>query len=449
MTTLDEARAVIDRFSGRFKPKQTQLFGVLGNGSGIVTGTRSNNVFVRIGSSPPVEIFNMRVPPINDLPVAIGYDQNPSLMEVLDVDKTRVTDWLNYAYVPPHAHSHTYGDEASGYPDIIYLQKRQFIPLMCIPTTPPSMVVKVLSDYYPYGVSWKYFSGANSANLSSYRPGTGNARFVTIYIDATSNTLGYISGSAYSLAFPPDEVRDYIPVPPEGSIPVAAILLTGSGESRIVESDIYDVRLIYNSLGGTSTPTYASSSLNPETLDPTRSAQPGTSSYPARLDHRHAINLYGSGIPSGIAYGPRKGISPWAAREDHTHHLTSGIIPTWAIADQAITSAKIATEAIYPYHIGSGVIKQYHLDSSISLGSSSGTSSAGGHLHGLARWSVYSGLATVDLPDYAEYLESISNLGYELDPINFVLTASGDKIQFNPPFSGSGIVVAHYVIAQL
>lgn len=440
MTSIDEARRAVQRFSGIFKKKTTQFFGVLGNGSGVVTGTRSNTVLVRIGSAPPVEVFNMAVPPVEGLPIVVGYDQNPSLIEVLGVDKTRVTDWLEYNYVAPHGHSHTYGDSASGYADIVYIQKRQFIPLMCIPTTPPSMQLTVLSDFYPYGSTWKYFSGATTVSLSSYRPSSGQARFVTIYINAETNALGYATNSlVYTTLYPPDNVRDYIPTPPEGSIPIAAVVLTGSGEARIVEDDIYDVRLIYNSLGGTSTPAYNDSG-DPATLHANLSAYAGLQSFPARRDHRHALNLFGSGIPSGIAYGPRRGVSPWAAREDHVHHLPSGLIPGWAIAAEAITS----------YHIGSGVIKQYHLDAGISIGGGSGTSSSGGgHLHGLSRWNVYSGLATLDLPDYAEYLEGVSNFGYELDPINYALTASGDKIQFSPPFSASGLIVAHYVISQI
>jgi hypothetical protein len=56
MTSIDEARRAVQRFSGIFKKKTTQFFGVLGNGSGVVTGTRSNTVLVRIGSAPPVEV---------------------------------------------------------------------------------------------------------------------------------------------------------------------------------------------------------------------------------------------------------------------------------------------------------------------------------------------------------------------------------------------------------
>lgn len=78
-----------------------------------------------------------------------------------------------------------------------------------------------------------------------------------------------------------------------------------------------------------------------------------------------------------------------------------------------------------------------------------GEITGGGHAHGLARWNGASGQTTFELPDLAEYLESVIASGAEEDPAGVSISADRTQIIFDTALASAKTVLAHYVIAVM
>lgn len=73
----------------------------------------------------------------------------------------------------------------------------------------------------------------------------------------------------------------------------------------------------------------------------------------------------------------------------------------------------------------------------------------GDHLHGIARWVANGSSATFELPDVAEYIESVSDDGIDVD--DFIYSLSADRTQLvldAAPLAGN-VIQSEYVIARL
>jgi hypothetical protein len=81
----------------------------------------------------------------------------------------------------------------------------------------------------------------------------GKGRFVLIYVDGASNALAYINGTADIVEPETLAVPLVIPDPPEGSVPICAVRLY-NGMTSINEPDIFDLRIIVASMGGSLAP---------------------------------------------------------------------------------------------------------------------------------------------------------------------------------------------------
>jgi hypothetical protein len=79
------------------------------------------------------------------------------------------------------------------------------------------------------------------------------------------------------------------------------------------------------------------------------------------------------------------------------------------------------------------------------VGSGSGT---GGHLHGLFRWASDGG-TTVDLPDIAEYVDSLTDDGPEVDPATYSLSLDGSQLTLDSAPGAASVMVCRYVVAQI
>lgn len=322
MSTQDEAIRAIRRALGQLEPKRTLLPGLLGNGSGLVSGSQPNTTLVRIGNRNAQEVWNMSMPNIEDLPVWVGYaPPDYKRMEVLGFDTSRIFDWGNVSgqagYIPLHGNTHS-SDPSAPYNDPVWVQKRMILPLLVRPTSPASMSVRIYDDYYPYGTSWKRYAG-ETLDLTSYIPASGYGIFITLYIDGASNTLLVEEGTPFLGT--PEDVHAQIPTPPVASIPLCAVALTWS-TTEISEDNLFDIRLFINAVGMSTLPLFNDNEGDPALLAPNLSALDGTSIYPTRRDHRHNLKIYNSGVPSGVAAAASMGVSPWASREDHVHNYS-------------------------------------------------------------------------------------------------------------------------------
>ena len=249
MSTLyDARRAIVQYIKKSQSTGRTSFPANIGDGSGVVTGVRSNTVVVRRGSSEPFEVFNMAVPNIENLPVMVGYISDASeTLEVLGVDAARISDWRNKQYTPEHGRSHTYGDDEGAYNDLVYVHKRVIIPLMALSTDPLSMQLEVYGDTYIYGGTFQTYEGGFTNDFTANIPADPDyARFVTLYLDPATNDLNYIVGDLFSTLI--NVETSSIPNPPSGTFPICAILLM-NGMEYIDESGIFDLRLINGAAG--------------------------------------------------------------------------------------------------------------------------------------------------------------------------------------------------------
>ena len=72
-----------------------------------------------------------------------------------------------------------------------------------------------------------------------------------------------------------------------------------------------------------------------------------------------------------------------------------------------------------------------------------------GHLHGIARWVADGSTTAFDLPDYAAYIESVSDNGSESDATIYSLSADSAQLIYDSAPTSTHIIQAHYVIASL
>lgn len=271
VTRLDAEQALSQLMSTRETYRRVWT-ALMGDGAGTVTNPDNpDQVFVRVHGlqSSVAVVFNKVAPTTRpNLPVLIGTTrEHPHLVQVLKVDWEALPEWGGATMLPLHGPDHEVPDGC----DPVYIQKRAIVPLRASAQTVPDMTVKVSADFYPYDDGWNYFEGANSEDLTARVPSDGEARFVTIYVDSTTNSLDYVDGDTRPATFPLEIER--IPAPPEASVPVCAVRLC-DGMSAIVETDIYDLRIIVSPLGGMVAP-------GPHKLDP------GHGKHTGRLDTRH------------------------------------------------------------------------------------------------------------------------------------------------------------------
>lgn len=217
--------------------------GILGNGLGVVdVPNRQNYVWVRIENQAPVQIFNKRVAPIYNQPVIVGYDPiEPRLFQVLSVKSIVSPRGMggiqDRSLTSAHHMTHEWMADNGGN-DVVFSQIRQMMPMRPFPAG--GMLIDIYRSAPAwFGNAWGRVSG-QTVDLSPYIPITG-ARYNLLYAESTG-LVRVATGTVRDLMtlYPTD-----IPVPPPGTIPIAAIR-TYSGQTGVTEArtwnDIADVR---------------------------------------------------------------------------------------------------------------------------------------------------------------------------------------------------------------
>ena len=71
------------------------------------------------------------------------------------------------------------------------------------------------------------------------------------------------------------------------------------------------------------------------------------------------------------------------------------------------------------------------------------------HLHGLAHWLGDGTLATFELPDFAEYVEVVTDDGVVIDPKVYSLSGDRTQVVFDAAPDATSVLLANYVVARL
>lgn len=168
--------------------------GLLGDGSGnVAVPGLQNYVYIRIAGGV-IQVFNNRVPLVNDLPVVVGYD--PLVPGRLQVLSTQADLGIMSQVITPSsgfAQSSRYRwMDPNGGEDPLFVEQRQIMPLRLYPAGGLSVavypaVVKTPRGYYLVG-------GNTTYDLASLLPSSEGVRFVVFYLD-DQGQIQYQAGS--------------------------------------------------------------------------------------------------------------------------------------------------------------------------------------------------------------------------------------------------------------
>lgn len=237
--------------TNRFYPKPEYIRGLLGDGQGnVLVPERPDYNYVRFSraSAETFEVFNKEVSqPVDGWPVLIGsFPWQPNLVQVV------ATDWSAYAQtgwgdsvasIQAHAPTHEWPNFTPG-SDPLNVYLRAITPMRTQAAASGSTSVIVTAYEYDGATGTNYnWPGLPPLSLQSATPATGTMRYMGVYLNPATNTLGVVSGSTtiFTDAAEPDH-----PAWPRGVYPSAYVRLYG-GQGQIRERDIRDARRLWES----------------------------------------------------------------------------------------------------------------------------------------------------------------------------------------------------------
>lgn len=211
---------------------------------------------IRGKTSEVVQVFNDVLTTYWDLPILVYRDPNyPDIWKVYGRDISRYEDWGGVSYMPSHGGQHSFAstvESGNVGGDIVWVFKRQFVPMLVHPEATASMSVYAEADFYYFNGAYSWFGGTGTGDLSAYKPtGAHNARYLTVYLEPTSNRLLVLEGPEFDAIWAPSDPGEYFAVPsPDQGIPLAGVLLM-TGTNQIGWGEIFDIRNIVSALGTT------------------------------------------------------------------------------------------------------------------------------------------------------------------------------------------------------
>jgi len=101
--------------------------------------------------------------------------------------------------------------------DVVWVNKRQWMPLNLTPTNPESMKARVWSDYFMWAGAYHWYPGSDTVDFTSLVPPGGvNSRFVTVYIDG-AEVLHYVTGTLFAYTGAIQDPEPLIALPGAGA----------------------------------------------------------------------------------------------------------------------------------------------------------------------------------------------------------------------------------------
>lgn len=215
---------------------------------------RNAFVYVRLrdNQNEVIQAFNNQVSPAYDLPVKVVREGNRYIVKGVDTQRYQSNWSSTSSFLPRHHTSHEFDVENGGGGDIVWVNSRQFMPMLSIPSGSSGAPNVVISPYTLRDMNglWKYVGNTGTINLTQYNPTGSFGVMVLVYIDASSGNPGIIvnSGSYFPATYTGTaSLVPYFPSLPTNPnfLPDAAIRLV-SGTLVIGWDNIYDARQFYN-----------------------------------------------------------------------------------------------------------------------------------------------------------------------------------------------------------
>lgn len=240
-------------------PEVPRISGELGiplNGTKTVdVGGRPGYVYVRVRNtqSEVVQAHNEKVSPTYGLPVELAFDGKK--WEILGRDVDRYNNWgSTSSFLPAHGNSHTMMADTGGGGDPVWVDSRQFLPMLGFPSgssAGPNIVL------YPYLLrksdnNWAYIGNTGTPNFVG--PSGSFSQLYLMIQDTLSGGFYFLTGTPFPITV--TGTAALIPYMPrldnQVNLPITFIRAP-SGTSSIGWDNLIDARQFYTySLTGTS-----------------------------------------------------------------------------------------------------------------------------------------------------------------------------------------------------
>jgi len=245
MAAKDRLQREILKTLGGYQESRKVMPAVLGNGGGIVAvPSRPGYVYARMNKDV-IQVYNERVPNVNDFPVLVGYDHlNPRLLQVLS---TNLQTHFGTEDEPEwdissnfHHETHEWMNPLGG-EDVVEVQLRQMMPLRVIGMTGTSTVAVYRGFVPDMDQGWSRVN-FQYIDLSPAQPTGTLGRYMLISAQTDGNLLVTTGTSINKNSL----WLNHIPEQQYGTYPLAAVRLYGQQDAGIEEgltdTDIVDLR---------------------------------------------------------------------------------------------------------------------------------------------------------------------------------------------------------------
>jgi hypothetical protein len=250
-----ELKKALRRQKKQTKQEVPQLAGMLGvelGGQRIVEVPHRNGfVYVKLrdNQNEIIQAFNNKVSPSYNLPVLVERQNNRYVVIAVNTDRYQ-NNWTTFApFLPRHGNTHSFDIENGGGGDIVWVQSRQLMPTLVLPSGTFGSQNVVMSSYTlkKDDGTWIYVGNTGTQTFAPYLPSSPTGAVMgLVYLDTDTGNPNFIinSGSLFSNAITgTSQIVPYIPqiTSPSTQIPLAAVRLV-TGTSQITWDNIYDVR---------------------------------------------------------------------------------------------------------------------------------------------------------------------------------------------------------------
>jgi len=257
-TSYEELLSTWREFVGKLQPREFVRFAKTGDGTGADTcdvDGKPGWIWVRYDEdqSKVSSVFSEIRGLPEDVPVIIGKPYpNAEHEQVLGINwplyyqgLTNVV--LDQYVLPKHGESH--GEKAS---DRVPIGLGNIEPGRVRQSDPVSLSVYTERFDFTYA-NVVYRWGGGATDLTDHVPAGAGHLYVLVALDVSTQTISLTDGALVPLPVSPD-----LPTIPVGDIPLGYVMLE-QGQTTITEDDIYDARLLWETVGGVADHTHSGS----------------------------------------------------------------------------------------------------------------------------------------------------------------------------------------------
>jgi hypothetical protein len=233
-------------------PQITGTLGIQLGGSRLVeVPNRNSYVYVRLRNSESevIQAFNNQVASSYNLPVIVERQGNRYVVVAVDSQRYENNHPSVSPYLPRHGNTHSFDLESGGGGDIVWVQSRQMMPMLVLPSGTAGADGVVIASYTlrKENGNWIYAGNTGTQSFAPYVPSSPTGAIMgLVYLDASTGNPQILinSGTVFSASLTgTSQIVSYIPQvsSPSTQIPLAAVRLV-TGTTTLLWDNIYDVR---------------------------------------------------------------------------------------------------------------------------------------------------------------------------------------------------------------